>query len=88
MNVAKLATWLIWGDTKGWIDPSFRQFNKTAEDKMIEEGMRKEHNRQVNLLLSNLGKMKNQDDEDFIEKETSPLDSEIVADAMDEDKNK
>ena len=57
------------------------------------ESVCKELNK-INKVLYGVEPYKTQDsggsssDEDFIEKETSPLDSEIVADAMDEDKNK
>ncbi|KKR09556.1 MAG: hypothetical protein UT43_C0017G0007 [Parcubacteria group bacterium GW2011_GWC1_39_29] len=56
MNVAKLMTWIVWGDTKGWIDPEYRNLNRSENDLLIEQGMRDQQNREVNKLRELLAK--------------------------------
>lgn len=50
MNVAKLMTWITWGDTGEWIDPQYRNLNRTEEQIAGEEGARRTYNRDVDEL--------------------------------------
>lgn len=50
MNVGKLMTWIVWGDTGEWIDPQYRNINRTEEQIKGEDEARRVYNRDVNEL--------------------------------------
>ena len=43
-------TWIVWGNTQGWIDPQFRNLNRTESDIKEENEVRRVYERDVNEL--------------------------------------
>jgi len=47
LDTAKIMTQLIWGDTKGWIDPAYRKTpsgNNHSSQKVLEEALKRKLN--------------------------------------------
>ena len=57
---AELMTVIVWGDTKGWIDPIFRgNTEQEAQNKSISDGLNRQMERDMQEIRNYLAKKRN-----------------------------
>ena len=57
---AELMTAIIWGDTRGWIDPAFKYMTEDeANRKAVSEGLNRQMERDMQEIRNQINKKRN-----------------------------